>query len=144
MERPPGPGGDRPVRASNRISKRVLGNWERVVAKAVREQGRAIRGRPEGPSAGVGGSSYSVPQSLAQQADINAVMQAADEIESENRQVARIRTCSLTNGFTSHCIVQFLHVVDKYLCSLVNIERYDMACIRVYSPLVGSSFRPLW
>lgn len=91
--RPPGPGGDRPARASNRISKRVLGNWERVVAKAVREQGRAIWGRSGGQSAGVGGSSYSVPQSLAQQADINAVMQAADEIESENLQVARIRTC---------------------------------------------------
>ena len=107
MERPPGPGGDRPVRASNRISKRVLGNWERVVAKAVREQGRANWPRSEGPSAGAGASSYSVPQSLAQQADINAVMQAADEIGSENLQVARIRTCFFDQWvhFAFHCAV---------------------------------------
>ncbi|CAK9227498.1 unnamed protein product [Sphagnum troendelagicum] len=82
MERPP---------RSNRISKRVLGNWERLVYARLRaDEGRTgfnhedyRRTTPE-----TSGSSQAVPQSLSDQANIEAILQAADEVDDV--QVARL------------------------------------------------------
>jgi hypothetical protein len=83
---------ERPPRNPQRISRRVLGNWEKLVAKAVRtELGRASYNRDgAGRGSNSGQRGQMAPQSLAQQADIDAVLQAADEIGQENVQVARI------------------------------------------------------
>jgi hypothetical protein len=83
MERPP---------RSNRISKRVLGNWERLVYAA---QLRADEGTTSlyhedyrRNTAESSGSSQAVPQSLSDQANIEAILQAADEVDDV--QVARL------------------------------------------------------
>lgn len=84
---------ERPPRPPQRISRRVLGNWEKLVNKAVRTEllgrDRYNRdGRRVGSSYGQRGER--TPQSLAQQADIDAVLQASDEIGRHNSQVACI------------------------------------------------------
>ncbi|KAG0567651.1 hypothetical protein KC19_7G151300 [Ceratodon purpureus] len=83
---------ERPPRNPQRISRRVLGNWEKLVARAVRtDLGRASYNRDgRGPGSNSGQRDELAPQSLAQQANIDAVLQAADEIGRENGQVARI------------------------------------------------------
>lgn len=71
---------------------RVFENWERLVrATLQREQlrsagpvGAAAAGKP------TGGLAAAVPPSLGKQTNINAILQAADDIEREDPNVARI------------------------------------------------------
>ncbi|CAA0830180.1 Callose synthase 10 [Striga hermonthica] len=63
---------------------RVYDNWERLVRSALRSEQRA--GHERTPS-GIAGS---VPDSLQRTTNINAILQAADEIQSEDPNVARI------------------------------------------------------
>jgi len=90
---------ERPPRPPHRISKRVLVKWEKLVEKALVRSSYNRDGRGRGSNSGQRGER--APQSLAQQADIDAVLQAADEIGQENIQVARIRKFVL--NITSLC-----------------------------------------
>ena len=69
-------------------------NWERLVrATLQREQLRlAGQGHERTPS-GIAGS---VPSSLTRTTNIDSILQAADEIQSEDANVARIRKCSIS------------------------------------------------
>lgn len=49
---------------------------------------------PQGPGAGAA-SNTTVPQTLLQQANIEAILQTADELAKRNRDVGRICTCYL-------------------------------------------------
>ncbi|KAF7838212.1 callose synthase 10 [Senna tora] len=67
---------------------RVLDNWERLVrATLKREQLRTAGQGHERTPSGIAGA---VPASLAQTTNIDAILQAADEIQSEDPNVARI------------------------------------------------------
>jgi callose synthase len=70
------------------MSKRVLLKWEKLVEKALVRSTYNRDGRGRGTNPGLRGER--APQSLAQQTDIDAVLQAADEIGHDNLQVARI------------------------------------------------------
>ncbi|KAL6497170.1 Callose synthase 10 [Orobanche gracilis] len=63
----------------------IYDNWERLVRAVLRSEQRAFHERI--PS-GIAGS---VPDSLQRTTNINAILQAADEIQSEDPNVARIR-----------------------------------------------------
>ncbi|KAK6123689.1 hypothetical protein DH2020_042571 [Rehmannia glutinosa] len=63
---------------------RVSDNWEKLVRAVLRSEQRA--GHERTPS-GIAGS---VPDSLQRTTNINAILQAADEIQSEDPNVARI------------------------------------------------------
>ncbi|EPS74044.1 hypothetical protein M569_00712, partial [Genlisea aurea] len=63
---------------------RASDNWVRLVQGVLARENRAARGRD---STGI---SPSVPDSLQRSTDINAILQAADEIQSEDPTVARI------------------------------------------------------
>lgn len=63
---------------------RVQDNWARLVRAVLRNEQRA--GHERSPS-GIAGS---VPDSLRRSTNINAILQAADEIQSEDPNVARI------------------------------------------------------
>lgn len=67
---------------------RVYDNWERLVRRVLRSD---QRGHERAPS-GIAGA---VPDSLQRSTDINTILNAADEIQSENPNVARI--CKLKN-----------------------------------------------
>lgn len=107
---------ERPPRNPQRISRRVLGNWEKLVAKAVRtELGRASYnrdGRGRGSNSGQRGQM--APQSLAQQADIDAVLQAVDEIGHENVQVARI--CKFSTNIASLVCIALIISLSPNIC----------------------------
>nr|QKN22530.1 callose synthase 10 [Urtica dioica subsp. dioica] len=66
---------------------RVKENWERLVRATLnREQLRATGGHERTPS-GIAGA---VPQSLGKKTNIDAILQAADEIQSEDPTISRI------------------------------------------------------
>lgn len=69
---------------------RVEDRWERLVRAALRRErtGTDVYGRP------VGGIAGNVPSSLANNRDIDEILRAADEIQDEDPNVARI--CTLT------------------------------------------------
>jgi hypothetical protein len=79
------------AKGSNRISRRVLGLWEQLVGEALRAQ-EARESLEIGSSRrrDYGSSSYTVPQFLQDQTNIESVLQAASDIEPENIQVAQI------------------------------------------------------
>lgn len=100
---------ERPPRPPHRISKRVLVKWEKLVEKALARSSYNRDGRGRESSSGQRGER--APQSLAQQADIDAVLQAADEIEHESIQVARIRTFLFEHYFLlliARSVLQYL------------------------------------
>lgn len=67
---------------------RVYSNWERLVRATLRqEQLRASGPGHERTPSGIAGS---VPDSLQRTTNINAILQAADEIQSEDPNIARI------------------------------------------------------
>lgn len=67
---------------------RVHENWERLVRATLnREQLRAAGQGHERVPSGIAGS---VPPSLGKTTNIDAILQAADEIQSEDPTVARI------------------------------------------------------
>lgn len=69
---------------------RVRDNWNRLVKAAVqREQGRAPTGRP-GTYGQTSGLAAAVPPSLGKTTNIDAILQAADEIQDQDPNVARI------------------------------------------------------
>lgn len=102
----------RGVRESVRVPRRVVRNWERLVGAAVRadleageqsdwsseEEGEDDDGfermarRPTEKRYERSSSQYLVPQSLAAQTDIDAVIEAAEDIQKDDTEVARIRT----------------------------------------------------
>lgn len=106
-------GGSRGVAV--RVPRRVVRNWERLVGAAVRadleaggeqydwssdEEGldeddngfeRMVQRKRS--SAYERSKSYVVPHSLAAQTDIDAVMEAAEDIQKDDSEVARICTC---------------------------------------------------
>lgn len=63
---------------------RVRDNWERLVRSALRSQQRPGHERT---ASGIAGS---VPDSLQRTTNINAILQAADEIQPQDPNVARI------------------------------------------------------
>lgn len=63
---------------------RVSDNWERLVRAVLRSEQRAGHERT---NSGIAGA---VPDSLQRTTNINAILQAADEIQSEDPSVARI------------------------------------------------------
>lgn len=70
------------------MASRVDANWVRLVrATLKREQ---LRGARQGHERTPGGIAGAVPPSLEKATNIDAILQAADEIESENPNVARI------------------------------------------------------
>jgi hypothetical protein len=101
---------EREEAAPARVPRRVVRNWERLVGAAVKadleagdhsdwssdeddEDGLDPR-MARRPSERYGRTkSYVVPQSLAAQTDIDAVMEAAEDIQKDNVEVARICTC---------------------------------------------------
>ncbi|KAL5224005.1 hypothetical protein ABZP36_010644 [Zizania latifolia] len=66
---------------------RVTDNWERLVRAALKQQHRA----PSAPLAPGVGLASAVPPSLGRTTNIEQILQAADDIEDENPNVARIR-----------------------------------------------------
>jgi hypothetical protein len=79
------------AKGSNRISRRVVGLWEQLVGEALRAQ--EARGSLEIGSSrrrDYGSSSYTVPQFLQDQTNIESILQAARDIEPENIQVSQI------------------------------------------------------
>lgn len=71
---------------------RVLKNWERLVRatlerEQLRDAGQGHTRRPSGISGAV-----QLPPSLGRATNIDAILQAADEIQAEDPHVARIRT----------------------------------------------------
>lgn len=79
---------------------RVNDNWERLVrATLKREQLRnAGQGHGRTPSGIVG----SVPPSLGKTTNIDAILQAADEIQAEDSTVSRI--CKYFNSYACVCV----------------------------------------
>lgn len=68
---------------------RVYNNWERLVrATLKREQLRHARQGHERTPSGIAGA---VPLSLTRTTNIDRILQAADEIQEEDPNVARIR-----------------------------------------------------
>lgn len=67
---------------------RVYENWERLVRATLRRE----QLRQSGPGHGrtPSGIAGSVPDSLQRSTNINAILQAADEIQDEDPNVARI------------------------------------------------------
>lgn len=81
-----------PPRQPQRISKRVLYKWEQLVYRAKMAAERRAAEEPQGPGAGAA-SNTTVPQTLLQQANIEAILQTADELAKINPDVGRICTC---------------------------------------------------
>lgn len=72
---------------------RVYDNWQRLVRATLnREQLRTAGRGHERIGSGIAGA---VPPSLGRTSNIDAILQAADEIQDENPNVARIRKISL-------------------------------------------------
>lgn len=72
---------------------RVYDNWQRLVRATLnREQLRTAGLGHERIGSGIAGA---VPPSLGRTSNIDAILQAADEIQDENPNVARIRKISL-------------------------------------------------
>ena len=71
---------------------RVSKNWERLVRATLdREQLRDAGQGLERTSSGIAGA-VPLPPSLGRATNIDAILQAADEIQPEDPNVARIRT----------------------------------------------------
>ena len=67
---------------------RVHDNWERLVRGTLRREQLRLTGKGhERQSSGLAGA---VPETLQRTTNINAILQAADEIQSEDDHVARI------------------------------------------------------
>ena len=82
------------TRQPQRISKRVLNQWELLVYRAKMAAERRAIDDPQGPWQG-SASNTTVPQTLLQQANIDAILQTADELTKEDPHVARICTFKL-------------------------------------------------
>ncbi|RDX87735.1 Callose synthase 10, partial [Mucuna pruriens] len=80
-------------------------NWERLVRATLKrdKQRNAGQGHARVPS-GIAGA---VPPSLSQTTNVDLILQAADEIQSEDPNVARICKCSIGAESESFCEFQF-------------------------------------
>lgn len=75
---------------------RVSDNWKRLVSAALRREQLRTTGHGHGrTSSGIAGS---VPDSLQRTTNIDAILQAADEIQSQDPNVARIRKLQMFVG----------------------------------------------
>lgn len=68
---------------------RVHGNWERLVRATLRRE--QLRSSGPGHRRTPSGIAGAIPPSLERATNIDAILHAADEIQSENPNVARIR-----------------------------------------------------
>lgn len=90
---------------------RVYDNWERLVRATLRREQLRSTGKGHGrTSSGIAGA---VPDSLQRTTNINSILQAADEIQSEDPNISRIRK------FLEHfCIFfvfsDFLYLILKF------------------------------
>lgn len=76
---------------------RVYDNWERLVRATLRrEQLRHTGPGHERTSSGIAGA---IPDSLQRTSNVNAILQAADEIQEEDPNVSRIRKPFLFSSF---------------------------------------------
>ena len=67
---------------------RVSDNWERLVRATL--QGEQLRNAGQGNERISSGIAGAVPPSLGRKTNIEAILQAADEVEAEDQNVARI------------------------------------------------------
>lgn len=67
---------------------RVSDNWERLVRATL--QSEQLRNAGQGHSRTSSGIAGAVPPSLGRETNIDAILRAADEVEEENPNVARI------------------------------------------------------
>lgn len=84
---------------------RVYDNWERLVRATLRRE--QLRQTGPGHARKPSGIAGSVPDSLQRTTNINAILQAADEIQDEDPNVARI--CKLYVHFSGFivCVLLF-------------------------------------
>ena len=85
----------RPGRGGGGGPERVAENWERLVRAALkrdREGGAGPGSSAAGHAAAGVGLASAVPPSLGRTTNIEQILQAADDIEDEDPNVARIRT----------------------------------------------------
>lgn len=68
---------------------RAMDNWERLVRATLRWDHAGHAGAHRRSPSGIAGS---VPPSLTRSTNIDMILQAADEIQSDDPTVARIRT----------------------------------------------------
>lgn len=82
---------------------RVYDNWRRLVrATLKREQ---LRSTGKGHERTTGGIAGAVPPSLGRTSNIDAILQAADEIQDENPAVARIRKFIVVYFIIIFCVL---------------------------------------
>lgn len=93
----------RPV---SRDKDRVIDNWDHLVREALKSEELRASSRTR-TSDELGGV---VPPSLGQASNINIILQAAEEIQPDDPQVARICTFS---SFCTSC----LHVYFSAICA---------------------------
>lgn len=85
---------------------RVYSNWDRLVRATLRRE--QLRNTGQGHERVNSGLAGAVPPSLGRATNIDAILQAADEIQSEDPNVARIR--------------KFRFEVSSYVFSLFTID----------------------
>lgn len=81
---------------------RVYDNWNRLVRATFRREQNRLAG--QGHERKASGLASAVPDSLQRSTNINAILQAADEIQAEDAHVARI--CKLS--FICLCIIDVI------------------------------------
>lgn len=85
-------------RPPNRISKRVLFRWEKLVGQAISAaEARALKQNEDAGGNGASATDAAVPQSLLQRTNIDAILEMAEEFQREYPQVALICKCNFTS-----------------------------------------------
>lgn len=85
-------------RPPNRISKRVLFRWEKLVGQAISAaEARALKQDEDAGGKGASATGAAVPQSLLQRTNIDAILEMAEEFQREYPQVALICKCNFTS-----------------------------------------------
>ena len=85
-------------RPPNRISKRVLFRWEKLVGQAISAaEARALKQNEDAGGNGASATDAAVPQSLLQRTNIDAILEMAEEFQREYPQVALICKCKFTS-----------------------------------------------
>lgn len=103
---------------------RVYDNWERLVRATLRRE--QLRQTGPGHARKPSGIAGSVPDSLQRTTNINAILQAADEIQDEDPNVARI--CKLyvhLSGFNL-CVYYFLACLLILSFPLLFFSSFDL------------------
>ena len=94
--------------------ERAADNWERLVRAALKRDRDHLRAG--GAAAGGLGLAAAVPASLGRTTNIEQILQAADDIEDENPNVARIRKQS---PILIHPLPPFVRLVQGWSWQLI-------------------------